>query len=101
MISARACARHINTHARTFLFRSHSSHPSNHRTPPPLPCSIMNSTGPPGSPSEGALQYIRQTLRFAKKPVFLVVSIVNPHDVLFYPSQARAVLWSEFWGARM
>ena len=37
MISARACARHINTHARTFLFRSHSSHPSNHRTPPPPP----------------------------------------------------------------
>lgn len=51
---------------------------------------IMNSTGARGSPDEGALQYIRRSLPHAKKPVFLVVSIVNPHDVLFYPSQFEA-----------
>lgn len=49
----------------------------------------MNSTGALGSVDEGALQYIREVLPFAKRPVFLVVSIVNPHDVLFYPSQVR------------
>lgn len=49
----------------------------------------MNSTGALGSADEGVLQYIREVLPFAKKPVFLVVSIVNPHDVLFYPMQAR------------
>jgi hypothetical protein len=49
----------------------------------------MNSTGAPGSVDEGALQYIREQLPKATKPVFLVVSIVNPHDVLFYPNQVR------------
>lgn len=49
----------------------------------------MNSTGTPGSVDEGALQYIREQLPKATKPVFLVVSIVNPHDVLFYPKQVR------------
>ena len=49
----------------------------------------MNSTGAPGSVDEGALQYIREQLPLETKPVFLVVSIVNPHDVLFYPSQVR------------
>lgn len=49
----------------------------------------MNSTGTPGSVDEGALQYIREQLPNATKPVFLVVSIVNPHDVLFYPKQVR------------
>ncbi|KAL4432200.1 hypothetical protein ABPG77_005962 [Micractinium sp. CCAP 211/92] len=51
---------------------------------------IMNSTGTPGSVDEGALQYIREQLSKATKPVFLVVSIVNPHDVLFYPKQYEA-----------
>ncbi|KAL4436669.1 hypothetical protein ABPG75_003808 [Micractinium tetrahymenae] len=51
---------------------------------------IMNSTGAPGSVDEGALQYIREVLPKATKPVFLVVSIVNPHDVLFYPNQYEA-----------
>ncbi len=50
----------------------------------------MNSTGTPGSVDEGALQYIREQLSKATKPVFLVVSIVNPHDVLFYPKQVPA-----------
>ena len=60
--------------------------------PPPVAyClhSIMNSTGAPGSVDEGALQYIREQLPLETKPVFLVVSIVNPHDVLFYPGQVR------------
>lgn len=52
----------------------------------------MNGTGAPASPAEGALQYIREVLPFAKRPVFLVVSIVNPHDVLFYPQQVCAVV---------
>ena len=49
----------------------------------------MNSTGAPGSADEGALQYIREQLPKATKPVFLVVSIINPHDVLFYPKQVH------------
>jgi arylsulfatase A-like enzyme len=48
----------------------------------------INSVGGAASGSEGVLQYLNS---FAAKqqPFFLVVSLVNPHDVLFYPRKYR------------
>jgi choline-sulfatase len=49
----------------------------------------MESTGTAESGNEGVLQWI---LAEAEKsqPFFLVVSLINPHDVLFYPAQFNA-----------
>ena len=38
---------------------------------------------------EGVLQFIEDVAK-SKQPFFLVVSLVNPHDVLFYPKQFAA-----------
>jgi choline-sulfatase len=49
---------------------------------------IIESTGPYQESKEGALQYL-ETVASAPdrpRPFFLVISLVNPHDVLFYPS---------------
>src|SRR5260370_42488698 len=45
----------------------------------------MNSEGTPETGTEGAVQYLRDTAA-QSQPFFMVVSLVNPHDVLFYPS---------------
>ena len=45
---------------------------------------FMHSVGSAPSGNEGALDYIRSTAPGAQ-PFFLVISLVNPHDVLFYP----------------
>ena len=37
--------------------------------------------------SEGALQYLSSTAA-QQQPFFMVISLVNPHDVLFYPNSA-------------
>jgi choline-sulfatase len=44
----------------------------------------MNSVGDAASGAEGVLQYLNSTAA-TQQPFFLVVSLVNPHDVLFYP----------------
>ena len=45
---------------------------------------FMNSQGTPEAGTEGALQYLSSTAA-QSQPFFMVVSLVNPHDVLFYP----------------
>jgi hypothetical protein len=45
---------------------------------------FMNSLGTPEAGTEGAVQYLSSTAA-QSQPFFMVVSLVNPHDVLFYP----------------
>jgi hypothetical protein len=47
---------------------------------------FMTDDGAVGMGKEGALAYLRS---FAAKhqPFFLVISLVNPHDVLFFPKK--------------
>ena len=47
---------------------------------------IMESKGSDSASAEGALQYL-DTVAELQQPFFLVISLVNPHDVLFYPSR--------------
>jgi arylsulfatase A-like enzyme len=47
---------------------------------------IIESKGPYQEAKEGAMQYI-ESVATAQQPFFLVISLVNPHDVLFYPSK--------------
>ncbi|MBS1879062.1 MAG: sulfatase-like hydrolase/transferase [Actinobacteria bacterium] len=47
---------------------------------------FMESKGKDSAGAEGALQYL-DTVTTQKRPFFLVISLVNPHDVLFYPSR--------------
>ncbi|HET7591282.1 MAG TPA: sulfatase-like hydrolase/transferase [Solirubrobacterales bacterium] len=47
---------------------------------------IVDSKGPAQLAAEGALQYL-DTVAGKDGPFFLVISLVNPHDVLFYPSR--------------
>lgn len=45
---------------------------------------FINSVGTPEAGTEGAVQYLSSTAA-QSQPFFMVVSLVNPHDVLFYP----------------
>jgi arylsulfatase A-like enzyme len=47
---------------------------------------FIESTGTPESGSEGVMQYLSSTA-VKQQPFFMVISLVNPHDVLFYPSK--------------
>ena len=47
---------------------------------------FMESTGSPEAGDEGVLQYLSSAAA-KQQPFFLVISLVNPHDVLFYPSK--------------
>lgn len=47
---------------------------------------FVDSTGTPESGSEGVMQYLSSTAA-KQQPFFMVISLVNPHDVLFYPSK--------------
>jgi choline-sulfatase len=48
---------------------------------------IMESKGQEAKEAaEGAMQYL-DTVAGLQQPFFLVISLVNPHDVLFYPSR--------------
>ena len=49
---------------------------------------FMNSEGTPEAGTEGAVQYLRDTAA-KSQPFFMVVSLVNPHDVLLYPKTLR------------
>jgi choline-sulfatase len=48
---------------------------------------IMEENGPMETGKEGALAYLR-SVAAKQQPFFLVVSLVNPHDVLAYPTTA-------------
>lgn len=50
---------------------------------------FMEQRGPdPVVGNEGALEYLRSEAA-RQQPFFMVISLVNPHDVLFYPSTCR------------
>jgi arylsulfatase A-like enzyme len=46
---------------------------------------FMESVGNTSEGTEGVLQYLSSTAA-QQQPFFMVISLVNPHDVLFYPS---------------
>ncbi len=48
---------------------------------------FIYSEGNTADGTEGALQYLESTAA-QQQPFFLVISLVNPHDVLFYPSSS-------------
>jgi choline-sulfatase len=45
---------------------------------------FMNEVGNTADGTEGVLQYLSSTAA-QQQPFFMVISLVNPHDVLFYP----------------
>ncbi|HSK49257.1 MAG TPA: sulfatase-like hydrolase/transferase, partial [Solirubrobacterales bacterium] len=47
---------------------------------------FVESTGSPETGSEGVMQYLT-SVAGKQQPFFMVISLVNPHDVLFYPSK--------------
>ena len=47
---------------------------------------FIDSVGEVAAGTEGALQYLGSTAA-EQQPFFMVISLVNPHDVLFYPSR--------------
>jgi choline-sulfatase len=57
---------------------------------------FMNSYGSAASGHEGAVQYLSQTAA-QSQPFFMVVSLVNPHDVLFYPKTYQAGGYDNSW----
>ncbi len=48
---------------------------------------FINQVGNVADGTEGALQYLGSTAA-QQQPFFMVISVVNPHDVLFYPSKS-------------
>jgi choline-sulfatase len=57
---------------------------------------FMNQQGPAAAGREGALQYLNSAARH-QQPFFMIVSLVNPHDVLFYPSKYRRAGYNDSW----
>jgi choline-sulfatase len=57
---------------------------------------FMNSQGTPEAGTEGAVQYLSQTAA-QSQPFLMVVSLVNPHDVLLYPSTFNAGGYGDTW----
>jgi choline-sulfatase len=56
----------------------------------------MNSQGTPEAGTEGAVQYLG-SVAAQSQPFFMVVSLVNPHDVLFYPSTYTTGGYDSSW----
>jgi choline-sulfatase len=56
----------------------------------------MNSVGDIDDGTEGALQYLNSTAA-QQQPFFMVISLVNPHDVLFYPSTYIDAGYDDSW----
>jgi choline-sulfatase len=48
---------------------------------------FVDATGNVADGTEGVLQYLSSTAA-QQQPFFMVISLVNPHDVLFYPSKS-------------
>lgn len=57
---------------------------------------FMTSQGTAEAGTEGALQYL-ESAAAQSQPFFLVVSLVNPHDVLFYPSSYDSAGYDVSW----
>jgi choline-sulfatase len=57
---------------------------------------FMNSQGTPEAGTEGAVQYLSSTAA-QSQPFFMVVSLVNPHDVLFYPKTYASGGYDQSW----
>ncbi len=57
---------------------------------------FMNSEGTPQAGTEGAVQYLRDTAA-KSQPFFMVVSLVNPHDVLLYPKTYESGGYDPAW----
>lgn len=57
---------------------------------------FMTSQGTPEAGTEGAVQYL-STAAQQSQPFFAVVSLVNPHDVLFYPSTYASAGYDTSW----
>jgi len=57
---------------------------------------FMNSQGTPEAGTEGAIQYLSTTAA-QSQPFFMVVSLVNPHDVLAYPKTYASGGYDSTW----
>jgi choline-sulfatase len=57
---------------------------------------FMNQQGTVSAGTEGALQYL-QTAAVQSQPFFIVVSLVNPHDVLLYPKNYTTGGYDNTW----
>lgn len=58
---------------------------------------FMYMDGPVEEGREGALAYLRSAAAERGRPFFLVVSLVNPHDVLFYPKTYLDAGYDDSW----
>jgi choline-sulfatase len=56
----------------------------------------MNSIGDVSTGTEGVLQYLN-SVAATQQPFFMVVSLVNPHDVLFYPNTYLSAGYDDSW----
>jgi choline-sulfatase len=57
---------------------------------------FITSVGDYESGAEGALQFIT-SIAAVQQPFFLIISLVNPHDVLAYPRNFRSAGYSNEW----
>ena len=57
---------------------------------------FMHQHGSAEAGKEGTLQYLRSVAAH-HQPFLLIVSLVNPHDVLFYPSKYRRAGYDDSW----
>ena len=57
---------------------------------------FMHSDGPNEESAEGILAFLRSDLA-KQAPFFMVASLVNPHDVLAYPTNYEAFGYAEEW----
>ena len=57
---------------------------------------FINSEGTADAGTEGAVQYLSSTAA-QSQPFFMVVSLVNPHDVLFYPKTYKSGGYDSSW----
>jgi arylsulfatase A-like enzyme len=57
---------------------------------------FINEQGTPNAGTEGAIQYLSSAAA-QEQPFFMVISLVNPHDVLFYPSNVGDSGYDESW----
>jgi choline-sulfatase len=56
----------------------------------------MNSQGTPAAGTEGAVQYLSSAAA-QSQPFLMIVSLVNPHDVLFYPKNYVSGGYDSAW----
>lgn len=57
---------------------------------------FINSQGTPEAGTEGVLQYL-SSVAAQQQPFFMVASLVNPHDVLFYPKTYDTAGYDDSW----